>query len=130
MAVLLPKATTVEPNLSTSLIGIFAALANLANSVAASSAVRLVATPKFIIVLVNEVISCFLIPSCPAASATPAISVAANGIVLLILVISLPILFNSLPLILVVLATPAKACSQSIEDLIAVPIPATAGIVI
>ena len=51
-----------------------------AREVAASVAVKLVATPKSTIVFENLRISSFLIPNCPAASATCAILTALAGI--------------------------------------------------
>ena len=55
-------------------------LANFARLVAASSAERLVAFPRLIITSVKPITSSVAIPSCPAASATPAISVVVEGI--------------------------------------------------
>ena len=54
--------------------------ANRANAFAASSAVRFVVSPISIMVFVKSRMFSFLIPSCPAASATPAISSALAGI--------------------------------------------------
>ena len=74
VAKLFPKSTTVLPNLSTWLRGIFITLANLANASAASAAVMLVVTPKSAVTLVNFSISSIGTPSRPATSANPAIS--------------------------------------------------------
>ena len=63
-------------------------LANLARAVAASSAVRLVASPMLIMVWVKLVISPVAMPSWPAASATAAISVVVAGISVAISMIS------------------------------------------
>ena len=63
-------------------------LANFARDVAASSAVRLVASPMLIMVWVKLVTSPVAMPSWPAASATAAISVVVAGISVLIAMIS------------------------------------------
>ena len=60
--------------------GILTTFANLARAVAASSALKLVDTPKLIIVLVKSVKDSVAIPNCPAISITPAISDALDGI--------------------------------------------------
>ncbi len=54
VALLLPRATIADPNRSISVSGICTMLANCANDVAASSAVRLVAMPSIAIVSVNS----------------------------------------------------------------------------
>ena len=75
VAKLLPKSTIAEPSLSTSSLLSPVMFMNLASDVAASCALTLVVSPSIIMTLVNFSISSAPIPSCPAASATAAISV-------------------------------------------------------
>ena len=71
---MLPKATIAAPNLSTLALPDPVMFVNFASADAASSAERLVVSPSMTIVLVNPSISSADTPSCPAASATAAIS--------------------------------------------------------
>ena len=112
VAKLLPTSTMVEPRRSKFSCGIFVILANFAMSVAACSAVILVASAMFAMVLVNSTIFSFLIPSCPALSAISASPVTLMGISSLdIRLNSLPMVSSSLVLMSVVFATPIIALS-------------------
>ena len=74
VAKLFPRATIVDPSLSTFALPVPVIFVNLARAVAASSADKLVVSPSMTIVRVKFSISSADTPSCPAASATPAIS--------------------------------------------------------
>ena len=104
-------------------------MANLANAVAASSAVKFVASPISIIVRVNPIIFSLEIPNCPAASATAAISVVDAGTSLAMFLMAVPIASSSLPLRFVVLATPVKALSKSLDAFTLAANPAVIGTV-
>ena len=98
-----------------------------AREVAASSAVRFVVSPRSIIVLVNAATSSALMPSWPAASATPAISVCVAG-----RVVARPRSWLSssgrevVAVALTVLVTPVQALSQSIAAFVTSPRPPAA----
>ncbi|MNJ31309.1 hypothetical protein D3C77_259370 [compost metagenome] len=113
VAKLLPNATTEEPRRSKSCWFIFVMLANLASAVAASSADMLVATPMLTMVSVKPNIASFLMPNCPAASATLAISVAAWGISFAISRMPCSKTANSSSVASIVFLTPAKAVWKS-----------------
>ena len=103
----------VDPNLSKSFCDILVIFANLASCEAPSSPTRLVALLKSIIVFVKPNILSVSIPSCPAASATPAISVALDGKAKDILLIPRSNSANCFSVPSTVFFTPAKALSQS-----------------
>ena len=87
--------------------------ANLANSAAASSLVKFVATAKSAIVLVNSVIFPVSIPNCPADSAIADSSAADVGISFAICLRSSRICIISTSDASTVFLTPAKADSNS-----------------
>ena len=89
--------------------------ANRARAVAASSAVMLVATPRFTIVSVNDRTSFVAMPSCPAASATPAISLTLAGISIDICFMPSAIFCSCSGVPSTVLYTPAIADSNSMD---------------
>ena len=80
VAMLLPRATITLPRRSMSSRGIWVMFAYCASSVAASSAVRLVATPRLATTFVNCARLSVSTPSCPAAAISPARSTAVCGI--------------------------------------------------
>ena len=74
VAELLPRSTSADASRRTSSGAVCMMLVSRAMANAASSDVRLVATPKSTIVRVNSTMSSVATPSCPAAAATAAIS--------------------------------------------------------
>ena len=94
-------------------------LENFARDEAACSDDRLVDSPRFIITSVKSVIFSVAIPSCPADSATPAISVVEDGITRDISFISLLISASCSSVPSTVLYTPVTALSNSIAALAA-----------
>ena len=94
-------------------------LANLARAVAASSAVRLVASPMLIMVWVKLVMSPVAMPSWPAASATAAISVVVAGISVDISIISSEMATSCSSVPSTVLYTPVMALSYSMAASVA-----------
>ena len=85
------------------------------------------ASPKSIITFVNSRSASFCIPSCPAASVTPAISSALAGNSFAIFRIPCSNAANSSSVASTVFLTPANALSKSIDDLIAIPPTAARG---
>ena len=118
VAKLFPSATMVEPNRSKLLCGIPVMFASLASDVAASSALMFVASPSMTMVLVNPRIFSVWIPSCPAASATPAISDAEVGISFAMSRMPWLSACSSASVASTVFLTPANACSYSTPALI------------
>ena len=115
VAKLLPRATITEPRLLKNEVSMPVTAVNCASIVAASSDVRLVATPRFAITSVKGRRLSFAMPSCPATSAIPASSVAARGISADICLMLSPIAVSSSVVRSVVLATPAMALSNSMD---------------
>ena len=117
VALLFPKATIEEPNLSKSFWDIPVILANLAKESAASFADKFVASPKSIIVFVNDNTFSVFIPNCPAASATEFISVVVAGISVASFLIPFRNSASSSSVASTVFSTPIKESSKSIAVL-------------
>ena len=118
VAKLFPRATIVDPSLSTFSLPVPVILVNLARAVAASSADKLVVSPSMTIVLVKFSISSADTPSCPAASATPAISSLEDAVsVAIFMMDALRSSYEVVAVSSTVFMTPVKADSQSIADL-------------
>ena len=128
VAKLLPRPTRVEPSRSTSFWLVPMMFENRAREVAASSADRLVVSPRLIMVRVNFTTESVSTPSCPAASATAAISWWEAGSSR-----ARPRSPSSTALSCAgepstVLSTPAHDDSQSIDAFAAMPRPAAAAV--
>ena len=89
--------------------------ANLASEDAASSEVRFVLSPRFIMTSEKSRRSFLAMPSWSAASATPAISSAVAGISVAMALMSADIAANSSSVRSVVMATPVIADSKSMD---------------
>lgn len=90
-------------------------VAKRARAVAASSAVMLVAVPSMVMISVKSSSASFWMPSCPAASATAAISSVVAGISVYSALMESDIAASSSSVRSVVLATPVMALSKSID---------------
>ena len=127
VAILLPSATIEEPRRSKFVCFMPVMLAKRASAVAASSAARFVDSPMSIIVRVKLRTFLFLIPSWPAASATPAMASRDAGISLAISRMPWRSLANSGSVASMVLRTPANALENFIDSRIAKPPSAATG---
>ncbi len=124
-APLLPSATSVDPSRDTSAGAVCMMFISCASEVAASSLVRFVASPRSIMTFVNPTTSAAFTPSCPAASATAAISACEAGSTFVRSRRPCSSAGSCSSVASVVFTTPAQADSQSIAAFAEKPSPVT-----